>query len=87
MLTNRISVEWSEEAGLEAKVYDNDGVEHDITPIFQKMSGATGVGTLHSVIEVGSGTTGTKIEFRPESKELIFNTSAKVINQILEALA
>jgi len=87
MPTNRIVVEWSESAGLEAKVYDHNGVAHDITAIFQRMSGATGVGSFGSKIELGNGTVETEIAFRPTAKELCFDTTRKVIDQILEALA
>ena len=86
MPTNRIEVQWSEEKGLEAKVWDNAGASHDITSVFQRMSGATGVGTIASKIQLGNGTTETKIEFRPTAKELSFDTTPKVIDQILEVL-
>lgn len=85
MPTNRIVVEWSENL-LEAKVYDKNGVQHDITAIFQRMSGATGVGVVGSKIELSNGTVDTKIEFRPTAKELTFSTTQKVVDQILEAL-
>ena len=86
MATNRVSVEWTEAGGLEVKVYDGAGVETDITSIFQKMSGATGVGVVRSVIELGNGTTDIKIDFRPSAKELNFDTTPGVISQILEAM-
>jgi len=86
MPTNRIQIEWSESSGFDAKVYDNNGVAHNITSIFQRISGATGVGRVSSKIELGNGTVETGIEFRPTSKELTFNTTPKVVNQILEAL-
>lgn len=86
MPTNRIQVEWTENDGLEAKVYDNDGTPHDITAIFQKVSGSLGVGIVDGKIELGNGTTETKIDFRPTARELSFDTSQKVVDQILEAL-
>ncbi len=86
MPTCRIAVEWSESGGLEAKVYDHSGVAHDITAIFQQMSGATGVGSVGSKIKLGNGTVDTEIAFRPTAKDLSFDTTEKVINQILEAL-
>ncbi|KKM79366.1 hypothetical protein LCGC14_1350600 [marine sediment metagenome] len=86
MPTNRIVVEWSESGGLKARVYDNNGTEHDITAVFQQMSGATGVGSFGSKIELGNGTVETVIAFRPTAKELSFDTTQRVIDQILGAL-
>ena len=69
MPTNQIQIEWS---GFEAKVYDNNGVEHDFTSIFQQIK--------------ANGTLGTTLDFTPSRKELKFSVNQKVIDQILEAL-
>ena len=83
MPTNQIQIEWS---GFEAKVYDNNGVEHDFTSIFQQIKGATGVGIVTSKIVLSNATLGTTLDFTPSRKELKFSVNQKVVDQILEAL-
>jgi len=84
--TNQIEIAWSEASGFEAKVYDNNGVQHDISSIFQEIKGATGKGNLSSRLVLGNTTLGTTLDFKPISKELKYNVDQKVIDQILEAL-
>jgi len=86
MPTNQIEVTWTEAGGFEAKVYDNNGVEHDFTSIFQQIKGATGVGIVTSKIVLANGTLGTTLDFTPSRKELKFSVNQKVVAQILEAL-
>lgn len=87
MPTNQIEITWSEASGFEAKVYDNGGVQHDISSIFQEIKGATGEGSLSSRLILGNATLGTTLDFTPTSKELKYNVDQKVIDQVLEALA
>jgi len=84
--TNQIEIAWSEASGFEAKVYENNGVKHDISSIFQEIKGATGEGSLSSRLILGNSTLGTTLNFVPTSKELKYNVNQKVIDQILEAL-
>lgn len=86
MPTNQIEIAWSEASGFEAKVYDNGGVAHDISSIFQQIKGPTGEGSLSSRLVLGNGTLGTTLNFTPTSKELKYNVDQKVVDQILEAL-
>lgn len=86
MPTNQIEIAWSEASGFEAKVYDNAGVQHDISSIFQEIKGATGVGSLSSRLVLGNATLGTTLDFTPTSKELKYAVDQKVVDQILEAL-
>ncbi len=81
---NTIEISWSEEAGIQAKLWDGNGDEHDFTPCFQKVSGATGVGAMFSKLMLVNGDISTTLEYRPTSKELKFVVADKVIRQILE---
>ena len=86
MPTNTIEVTWSEEAGIEAKLWDGNGDQHDFTAVFMKVAGATGVGAIFSKLMLANGDISTTLEYRPTSKELKFVVAEKVISQILEAV-
>ncbi len=86
MPTNEIEVSWSEGQAVEAKLWDGAGVGHDFTSVFQKITGATGVGALFSKLILSNGDISTTLEYKPTSKELKFGVSEKVIQQILEVL-
>lgn len=86
MPTNTIEIIWSESQGLEAKVWDKDGNQHNIESIFQRIKGATGLGHTSTRIVLGNASLGTTLDFTATSKELKFGVSEHVIDQILEAL-
>ena len=86
MPTNMIEVSWSDGQEIEAKLFDKDGTEHDFTPVFKSITGATGVGAMWSKMLLGNGDISTTLEYRPTTKELKFGVAEKVINQILEVL-
>ncbi len=86
MPTNQIEISWSESSELETKVWDKNGVVHDILSIFQQIKGATGLGSISTKIVLGNASLGTTLNFTPTSKELKFGVDQKVVAQILEAL-
>ena len=86
MPTNTVEVSWSEETGIEAKLWDANGTKRDFTAVFKQLSGATGEGAMFSKLALANGAISTTLEYRPTSKELKFTVPEKVINQILEVL-
>ncbi len=84
MPINTIEVEWAEGSPLEVRVWDADGVETDITHIFNRIKGGTGQGQVWSEIEAAADSLIAKVSFKALAKELKFTVTPGVINQLLQ---
>ena len=86
MATNRIEIEWKPSQGLEAKLWDKDGNEYDITAIIKMLTGSTGVGKVYTFLELGNGVVNTIVGFKPLSEEIKLDVPESVTRQLLELL-
>ncbi|KKL91335.1 hypothetical protein LCGC14_1895700 [marine sediment metagenome] len=73
--------------GIVAKAYDGDGVETDITAVFQKISGAMSAGTVWTSLElmkiVAGKETHQEMKFQASEKELNFEVAPELIAQVV----
>ncbi len=81
MPTNQLSIEKNE--SLEVKVYDGDGVEHDITAAFRTISGTTSPSAVENTISLQDGNTNICVDFTANSKELKFGLDESVVKQLV----
>ena len=86
MPTNQVEVTWSPAAGLDAKLWDGAGAEHDITSVFEAVKAENGVGKNHAKIVLDVSGTDTTLEFTPVSSETKVGVSSALVDQILQAL-
>ena len=86
MPTNRIEIEWEPSKGIEAKLWDQEGKQHDITDVMQMLTGATGVGKVYTKLALGNGIVATDLGFQPMSEELTIDVPDSVTRQILGLL-
>jgi len=79
--TNKLVIEKNEE--LEVKVYDGDGVAHDITAAFRSISGTTSPSAVTNTVAAQSGAASISVDFQATSKEMSFGLDAAVVKQLV----
>ena len=84
MPNNRINVELELGGEIKCQVWDNNGTKHDVTHIFQQIRGRTSEGGIWSELTLKKDVFETTLKFIATAKELTFDTTADVINQILQ---
>ena len=82
MKTNVLVIE-KDEQGLEVKVYDGDGVPHDITPAFRSIAGSTTPAAVTNTVQAQSGDTNVSIDFVATSKNMEFGLDPSVVKQLV----
>jgi len=81
MKTNVLVIEKNE--GLEVKVFDGDGVAHDITPAFRSIAGSTTPAAVTNQVRAQSGNTDVSIDFTATSKNMEFGIDPSVVKQLV----
>ncbi len=81
MPTNKLVIEKNE--ALEVKVYDGDGVEHDITPAFRSIAGSTTPGAVTNKITAQDGDTTLSLDFTATDKNMEFGLAPSVVKQLV----
>jgi len=79
--TNKLVIEKNED--LEVKVYDGDGVGHDITSVFRSISGTTSPSAVTNTVAAQSGGASISIDFKATSKEMEFGLDDAVVKQLV----
>ena len=82
MAPNTLVIEKNEQ-GLEVKVYDGDGVAHDITPAFRSIAGSTTPGAVTNTIKAQDGNTDVAVDFQATSKNMEFGLDPSVVKQLV----
>jgi hypothetical protein len=90
MANNLIEIHLKADGDLLVSVWDNDGVEHDISSIFASISGALGKGVCWNQLNLQRANSGveelqTQFNFTPKAKHLRYSVSKEVVTQILAA--
>jgi len=80
-IPNTLKIEKAEE--LEVKVFDAQGVEHDITDAFRSITGSTTPAAFTNEIELQAANTQIKIGFLATSKNMVFGLDPSVVNQLV----
>lgn len=86
MPKNRIEIEWEPSKGIEAKLWDQEGNQHDMTSVMQMLTGATGVGKVYTKLALGNGIVATALGFQATSEEITLGVPESVTKQILGLL-
>ena len=81
MATNKLVIEKNED--LEVKVYDGEGVAHDITEAFRSITGSTTPGAVANTIVAQDGDTNVSLDFTATTKEMEFGLAASVVKQLV----
>ena len=81
MPTNKLVIEKNE--ALEVKVYDGDGVGHDITPAFRSIAGSTTPAAVANTITAQDGDTTVSLDFTATSKNMEFGLAPSVGKQLV----
>lgn len=86
MPTNRINVEYMPGEDVEVTVWDNLGNKHDISDIFQEVRDFTAKNreTAHLFLRSAPNSLSANIKFEATKKELSYEVTPAVIDQILE---
>lgn len=86
MPTNQIVVNLTPSGDLSCEVWDKDGQVHDVSSIFIQVRGATSGGSVWTelMLKAPENSLQTTLKFLATAKELRFDVSEKVIDQILE---
>jgi len=82
MNPNTLVIE-KKESGLEVKVYDGDGVAHDITAAFRSITGSTTPAAVTNTVNAQDGNTGVAIDFQATSKNMEFGLDPSVVKQLV----
>ena len=80
-IPNTLKIE--KDDGLEVKVFDAQGVEHDITDAFRSIVGSTTPAAFTNAIELQSANTKVTIDFQAISKSMVFGIDTSVVNQLV----
>ena len=80
-MENTLVIEKNEE--LEVKVYDGDGVGHDITPAFRSIAGSTTPLSVTNQVKAQSGNMGVSIDFTATSKNMELGLDPSVVKQLV----
>ena len=81
-MENKLVIE-KNESGLEVKVYDGDGVGHDITPAFRSIAGSTTPAAVTNQVKAQSGDTDVALDFVATSKNMEFGLDPTVVKQLV----
>ena len=81
MPLNKLIVE--KDSGLEVKVYDGEGVEHDITAAFRSISGSTSPAAVTNTVKLQEADTDISIDFQATSKNMEFGLDPSVVKQLV----
>jgi len=80
-MENKLVIERNE--ALEVKVYDGDGVAHDITPAFRSIAGSTTPAAMTNQVKAQNGNTDVSIDFTATSKNMEFGLDPTVVKQLV----
>jgi hypothetical protein len=80
-MENKLVIEKNEE--LEVKVYDGEGVAHDITPAFRSIAGSTTPAAVSNTIKAQSGDTDISLDFVATTKTMEFGLDPSVVKQLV----
>lgn len=89
MPTNEIKVEYQQGQPVRCKVWDNAGVEHDVSTVFDQVRGGVSnsrVWTEVSLRAEHADSLRSTLKFVASEKELRFSVDKAVVDQILEML-
>jgi len=81
MPENKLVIEKNE--GLEVKVYDGDGVGHDITTAFRSIAGSTTPAAVTNKVVAQDGNTDVSLDFQATSKNMEFGLDPSVVKQLV----
>ena len=81
MKFNMLVIERNED--LEVKVYDGEGVAHDITPAFRSIAGTTTPAVMTNQVKAQDGNTDVAIDFQATSKNMEFGLDPSVVKQLV----
>jgi len=81
-MENKLVIEKNEQ-GLEVKVYDRDGVVHDITPAFRSITGTTTPAGVSHAVKAQSGDTDVSIDFKATSTNMEYGLDPTVVKQLI----
>ena len=81
MPENILKIEKNED--LEVKVFDGEGVEHDITAAFRSITGSTTPAAVTNTVNAQDGNTGVAIDFQATSKNMEFGLDPSVVKQLI----
>ena len=81
-MENKLTIEKTEE-GLEVKVHDGEGVEHDIIAAFRSIAGSTSPGAVSNTITLQDADTTIEINFQATAKDLVFDLDPSVVKQLV----
>ena len=79
--TNKLVIEKNDK--LEVKVYDGDGVAHDITAAFRSIAGTTSPSAVTNTVSAQDGNTNIEVGFTATSKEMEFGIDPSVVKQLV----
>lgn len=83
-MADQLKIEKKEGMDLEVTVIDGEGQEHDITPAFRQISGATTQGgQFTNSIQVQDEKTAVTIQFTAIGKEMYFDLEPATVRQLL----
>ena len=82
IMENKLTIEKKEE-GLEVKVHDGDGVEHDITAAFRSITGSTSPAAVSNTVILQSADTNIEIGFTATDKDMVFGLDPSVVKQLV----
>lgn len=81
MPINKLTIE--KNVDLEVKVFDGDGVEHDITAAFRSITGSTSPGAVSNTVELQAANTNIAIAFIATDKDMVFGLDPSVVKQLV----
>lgn len=84
MPLNELKIERNE--ALEVKVYDGEGVEHDIIAAFRSITGSTSLAAVSNTIILQDATTNIEISFEATAEDLedlVFGLDPSVVKQLV----
>lgn len=81
MPNNKLVIEKNKE--LEVKVYDGEGVAHDITAAFRSIAGSTTPAAVTNTITLQDANTNTIIDFTATDKDMTFGLDPSVVKQLV----
>lgn len=81
MPTNQLKIEKNQE--LEVKVYDGDGVAHDITAAFRSIAGSTSPSAVTNTIVCQAGNTAISMDFKATDKDMAFGLDPSIVRQLV----
>ena len=80
-MLNKLTIEKNE--GLEVKVHDAEGVEHDITTAFRSIMGSTSPAAVTNKLTLQAADTNIEIVFTATDKDMTFGLDPSVVKQLV----